>query len=126
MGTLQNYLSKRYYDVKLKEFHERKLGQLTMDNYASKFLELLRHVPYIKDEKVKIQHFLSGLPQSYRYVIGFDEPMNLDDTIRKGKYCYEPSNEDNKSVLRHTNFIKEENKFTQSTQECTISNITIV
>jgi hypothetical protein len=87
----QKYLSERYYDGKIKEFHEMKLGQLTMDDYASKFLELLRYVPYIKDEKVKIQHFLSGLPQSYRDMIEFDEPKTLDDTIRKGKYCYEQS-----------------------------------
>jgi len=43
-----------------------KLGQLTMDDYAIKFLELSRYVSYIKDEKVNIQRFLSGLPQSYR------------------------------------------------------------
>ena len=37
-----------------------------MEEYANKFLELLRYVRYIKDEKVKIQLFLSGLPQSYK------------------------------------------------------------
>jgi hypothetical protein len=43
-----------------------KLGQSSMDDYASKFLELLRYGPYIKDEKVKLQCFLSGLPQYYK------------------------------------------------------------
>jgi hypothetical protein len=33
-----------------------------MDDYVKRFIELLRYVPYIKDEKVKIQHFLSGFP----------------------------------------------------------------
>ena len=37
-----------------------------MEEYANKFLELLSYVKYIIDEKVKIQHFLSGLPQSYK------------------------------------------------------------
>ena len=46
-----------------------------MKEYANKFLELLRNVRYIKDEKVKIQHFLSGLPQSYKDRIEF---MNLE------------------------------------------------
>ena len=32
-----------------------------MEEYANKFLELLRYVRYIKDGKVKIQHFLEGL-----------------------------------------------------------------
>ena len=40
------YLSDMYYDDKIKEFHELKLGLLTM--------ELLRYVRYIKDDKVKI------------------------------------------------------------------------
>ena len=51
-----------YYDDNIKEFHEMKLGQLTIEEYANKLLELLRYVRYIKDDKVKIQHFLSGLP----------------------------------------------------------------
>jgi hypothetical protein len=56
------YLSEKYYDGKIKEFHEHKLGKLTMDAYAKRFLELLRYVPYLKDEKERIQCFLSGLP----------------------------------------------------------------
>ena len=38
----RKYLSDRYYDNKIKEFHELKLGQLTMGEYANKFLEFLR------------------------------------------------------------------------------------
>ena len=60
-----------------------------MEEYANKFLELLRYVRYIKDEKVKVQHFLSGLPQSYKDKIEFYEPRTLEEAIRKAKYCYE-------------------------------------
>jgi hypothetical protein len=35
---------------------------MTMEEYEKKFLELLRYVGYIKEEKVKIQRLLSGLP----------------------------------------------------------------
>jgi hypothetical protein len=51
----KKYLSEKYYDGKTKEFYELKLGQLTIDEYINKFLELMRYVPYIKDEKVKMQ-----------------------------------------------------------------------
>ena len=54
----QKYLSYRCYDEKIKEFHELRLGEQTMEEYANKFLELLRYVRYIKDEKVKVHHFL--------------------------------------------------------------------
>ena len=67
----KKYLSDRYYDDKIKEFHEMRLGQQTMEEYANNFLELFRNVKYIKDEKVKIQRFLSGLPQSYKDRIEF-------------------------------------------------------
>jgi hypothetical protein len=60
-----------------------------MEDYANRFLELLRYVPYIRDEKVKMQCFLSGIPQSYQDRIEFDEPKNLEETIQKVKYCYE-------------------------------------
>ena len=65
------------------------LGQLTMEEYANKFLELLRYVRYIRDDKMKIQHFLSGLPQSYKDITEFDEPRTLEEAIRKAKYCYD-------------------------------------
>ena len=60
-----------------------------MEEYVNNFLELLRYVWYIKDEKVKVQHFLSGLPQSYKDIIEFYEPRTFEETIRKDKYCYD-------------------------------------
>ena len=60
-----------------------------MEDNTNKFLELLRYVRYIGDDKVKIHHFLSGLPQSYKDIIEFDEPRTLEDTIRKDTYCYD-------------------------------------
>ena len=89
----QKYLSNRYYDDKIKEFHELRLGQQTMEEYADRFLELLRYVRYIEDEKVKVQHFLSGLSQSYKDRIEFYESRTLEEAIRKAKYCYEQRKE---------------------------------
>ena len=51
----------------------------------------MRYVQYIRDEKVKVQCFLSGLPQSYKDRIEFYEPITLEEAIRKDKYCYEQS-----------------------------------
>ena len=44
----EKYLSEKYFDEKDKEFYELKLGQLTIEEYVNKFLDLLRYVPYIK------------------------------------------------------------------------------
>jgi hypothetical protein len=57
----RKYLTKRFYDRKMKEFFELKLGSITIDEYEQRFLELLKYVPFIKDEAAKIQRYLSGL-----------------------------------------------------------------
>ena len=38
---------------------------------------------------MKIQHFLSGIPQEYKDRIEFDEPRTLEEAIRKANYCYD-------------------------------------
>jgi hypothetical protein len=48
-------LLKKYFDKNTKEFYELKLGQLTIEEYVNKFLDLLRYVPYIKVEKENVQ-----------------------------------------------------------------------
>jgi hypothetical protein len=50
----------------MQELFELKLGNMTMDEYERKFLELFSYVIFIRDEKVKIQRFLSGLPSFYK------------------------------------------------------------
>jgi hypothetical protein len=60
-----------------------------IDEYVNKFLELLRYAKYINDGEVKIQCLLSGLRQSYKDRIEFDDPQTLDEAIRNANYCYE-------------------------------------
>jgi hypothetical protein len=73
----------------MQEFFEIKLGSMTMDEYERIFLELLRYVGIIKDEKVKIQRFMSGILTFYSDKIHFNEPKTLEESIGKDKYLYE-------------------------------------
>jgi hypothetical protein len=50
----------------MKEFPDLRLGSMTMVEYENNFLGLLRYVGFIKDETMKIQRFLSGLPSLYK------------------------------------------------------------
>ena len=68
------YLSERYYDGKAKEFYELRIGYMTNEEYMTKFLELLRYVPYLKDHKTKVQSFINGLPLEFKDWIEYDEP----------------------------------------------------
>ena len=77
----KEYLSEHYYEKKMGEFLEIKLGSMTMESYENKFLELLKYVDFIKYENVKIKTFLSGLPEYYRDKIQYDKPRNLKDAI---------------------------------------------
>ena len=78
----KKYLIKRYYDKKMKEFFELKLGSMTIDEYERRFLELLKYVSFIKDDTVKIQRYLSGLTSFISEKIRYDDPKTLEDTIR--------------------------------------------
>jgi hypothetical protein len=87
------YLTKRYYDRKMKEFFELKLGSTTIDEYERSFLELLKYVPFIKDEAVKIQRYVSGLPPSMGDKIQYDDPKTMEETIRRAKCLYKQQRE---------------------------------
>ena len=50
----KKYLTKCYFDRKMKAFFELKLGSMNIDEYERRFLELLKYVPFINDEQVKI------------------------------------------------------------------------
>ena len=73
----------------MQEFFDLRLGNMTMDEYVKKFLDLMRYVTYINEEKVKIQSFLSGLPSFYKDQIQYDEPKTLEVAIRKAKHMYD-------------------------------------
>jgi len=75
----------------VREFHELKLGQYTIDYFVNKFMSLLRYVPYLKEKKAKIQRFINCLPFSYKERIEFDQPKTMDKTIRKAKLYFNQS-----------------------------------
>jgi hypothetical protein len=85
----KKYLTKRYYGKNMKAFFELKLGSMTIDEYERIFLELLKYVSFIKDEIVKIQRYLSGLPSFISEKIQYDDPKNLEETIRRSKFLYD-------------------------------------
>jgi len=84
-------LLERYFNDRTKEFYELKMGSMTDDEYTSRFLELLRYVPYLKEEKAKIQRFVIGLLVAFKDKIEFNEPRSLEEAIRKLNHCYEQS-----------------------------------
>ena len=77
-------MCEQYYEERAMEFYDLKLGSMSMKELSSKFLSLLRYVPYIIDEKPKIQRFLSCLPTSFKNRIEFDNPKNFGGSYEKG------------------------------------------
>ena len=67
------------------------MGFMTDEEYTSRFLELLRYVPYLKEDKAHIQRFINGLSIAFKDMIEFDESISLEEAIRKLKHCYEKS-----------------------------------
>jgi hypothetical protein len=50
----KEYHSENFYDKKMQEFFELRLGSMIMAEYEKKFLGLLKYVRFIGDEKVVI------------------------------------------------------------------------
>ena len=82
-------MSGHYYEERDKEFYDLNLGSMSMKELSSKFLSLLRYVPYIIDEKPKIQRFPNCLPVSFKDRIEYDNPKTLEEEMRKDNLCYE-------------------------------------
>ena len=73
----------RFFDRKVKVFHELRMVSMNIDDYIGIFLDMLPYVPYIKDEKVKIQKFLGCILPNFKDRIEFDMPKTLDTTLHK-------------------------------------------
>jgi len=84
-------MSEQYYEERAKDFYDLRLGSMTMKELCSKFLSLLRYVPYLVDEKPKIQRILSCLLMVFKDRIEYDNPKTLEEAMRKASFCYEQS-----------------------------------
>ena len=60
-----------------------------MKELCNKFLFLLRYVPYIIDEKQKIQCFHSFLSLMFKERIEDDNLKTIEEALRKAKFCYD-------------------------------------
>ena len=64
---------------------------MTLAEYITKFTSLLHYVPYLRDEKAKVQWFLSSLLTHMNKQIEFMNPRTMDEEIRKERMCYQQS-----------------------------------
>lgn len=60
-----------------------------MDEFVIKFTNLLKYMPYIREEKVKSQRFLNCLPAPYKERVEFENMKTMDVVVRKDRMCYQ-------------------------------------
>ena len=82
-----------------------------MKDLNSKFLSLLRYVPYLIDEKPKVQWFLSCLPYHIKDRIEDENPKTLEEAMRKANFCFEQNRK--KESLANWKAKKNNNQFEQ-------------
>jgi len=66
-----------------------------MDEYVTRFTSLLNYVPYMQEEKAKIQCFISSLPNFMKENLDFDYPKTKDDAVWKAYICYQQMKQKN-------------------------------
>eukprot|EP00253_Pinus_taeda_P018204 PITA_18204 len=74
-----------------------------MDEFITRFTSLLCYVPYIREEKAKVQRFVSSLPAYMRERIEFDNPKSMDEVIRKARICYQQGKQKGETPNRKWN-----------------------
>eukprot|EP00253_Pinus_taeda_P018413 PITA_18413 len=74
-----------------------------MDEFITRFTSLLRYVPYIREEKAKVQRFVSSLPPYMRERIEFDNPKSMDEVICKARICYQQGKQKGETASRKWN-----------------------
>ena len=88
---------------------------MNMKELNSKFLSLLRYVPYIVDEKPKVQWFLRCLPYHIKDRIEYDNLKTLEEAMRKENLCYEQNRKkesmNNWKVKRNNNLEQKKKYF---------------
>ena len=85
----KEYLREHYYDKKMEEFFELKLGSMTMEAYEKSFLEIMKYKNFVKYEKVNIYRFLNGLRDFYNEKIQYDRPNTLKEVVWKERHLYD-------------------------------------
>lgn len=60
-----------------------------MDEFITNFTFMLRHVPYIREEKAEVQRFTSSLHAYMKEILEFDNPKMMDESIRKDRIYYQ-------------------------------------
>jgi hypothetical protein len=73
----------------MKKLFELNFGSMSMDEYKKRLFELLKYADFIKDDKLKLQRFLSGLSHFYSDKIQYDNPKTLEEAIRRENHLYE-------------------------------------
>lgn len=64
------------------------MGQLTMEIFVKKFINLQWYFTYLKEDEVIIQHVISYISQYYKDKFDFSNPKTMDETIRHEKLLW--------------------------------------
>ena len=86
-----------------------------MKDLNNKFLSLLRYVPYLVDEKPKVQRFLSYLPYHIKDKIEYDNPKTLEEAMRKSNFCFEQNRK--KECMSNWKAKKNNNQYEQKKKD---------
>ena len=90
---------------------------MSMKELNSKFMSLLHYVPYIVDEKPKVQRFSSCLPFHIKDIIEYDNPKTLEEAMQKAYFCYKQNQKwenmpNSKTKRPNNNFESRKKNFT--------------
>jgi hypothetical protein len=79
----ERYLPEELIERQLNEFNALRQGGRTVPEYEARFMELLRYVPHLKTEKLKVNRFVFGLNGSLRAKVRILMPQTLHEAVQR-------------------------------------------
>ena len=77
------YLSEEFIERQLNEFNALRQGGRMVPEYEAHFMELLRYVPHLNTEKIKVNWFEFGLNDILHAKVRILMPQTLHDVVEK-------------------------------------------
>jgi hypothetical protein len=85
----RKYFPAYYEEQQVRAFHALVKGNMTMEEYEIKFMELVKYVSYMDTDQRWEKHFVYGLNPKIRAMVRMWKPSSVVEAVENARYAEE-------------------------------------
>ena len=85
------YLSAYYREQQVGSFHALVQGNMTVEEYEARFMELVKYVPYLDSNDRQVERFVYGLNYKIRAAVRMWKPSLVAMAVEYARYVEDMS-----------------------------------